>query len=162
MRWIDGSEMPQPYRRLLVHDHDMTSELQNFHDDSISLEVLRWLRKENTYMREVILHASTSGQPVEYGVIEILLDSFPLDLHPPILEAHLPLGGILNDSGLPYHSEPQGFFAFPEAGLTGVFPGPPCGGILYGRYNHLVRPDHSKILAKIIEILPVENEGKNG
>ena len=154
MSWVDGGAVPQPYGRLLVHDHDMTSELERFHGSPLTLEVLRFKHDGSVYLREVVLHAGGSGEPVEYGVIEILLDSFPAELRPLILGGEVPLGRILNDSGMRYHSEPQGFFHVPEADLGAVFPGSTGGANLYGRYNHLIRADGSRVLAKIIEILP--------
>ena len=153
LSWIPASEVPQPYQKLLVHDHDMTSELANFHGDSISLTILHSRLNDQIYLREVTLHAATTGTAVEYGLIEILLDSFPPDLRPRILAGDTPLGAILTSSGLPFRSVPQGFFTVPSQTLESIFPPSPTGKILFGRYNHLVG-DESKIFARIIEILP--------
>ena len=153
LSWIPASEVPQPYQKLLVHDHDMTSELAAFHGDSISLTVLRSQLDDPIYLREVTLHAASSGNTVEYGVIEILLDSLPPELRPRILAGDTPLGTILTTSGLHFHSEPQGFFTIPSQKLESIFLQSPSGKILFGRYNHLVT-DELKILARILEILP--------
>lgn len=153
MSWIPPQEIPQPYQKLLVHDHDMTSELAAFHGDSISLTVLRSQLDDPIYLREVTLHAATSGNTVEYGLIEILLDSFPPELRSRILAGDTPLGTILTTSGLPFHSEPQGFFTVPAERLATIFPPSPSGKILFGRYNHLVG-ENAKIFARILEILP--------
>jgi hypothetical protein len=61
LSWIPANEVPQPYQKLLVHDHDMTSELAAFHGDSISLTVLHSQLNDSIYLREVTLHASSSG-----------------------------------------------------------------------------------------------------
>jgi hypothetical protein len=156
LSWIPANEVPQPYHKLLVHDHDMTSELAYFHGDSISLTVLHSQLNDPIYLREVTLHAATSGAIVEYGLIEILLDSFPPDLRPRILAGDTPLGAILTHSGLPFRSEPQGFFTIPAHTLESIFPPSPTGKILFGRYNHLVG-DKSQIFARILEILPSQN-----
>lgn len=160
MHWIGGDTVPPPYEGLLVHDHDMTSALEEFHAEPISLEVLQSEQGGELYLREVVLHTATSGKPVEYGVIEILLDTFPEDLRPLILDGHLPLGQILNESGLPYRSEPRGFFSVPAADLADLFPASAGGEILYGRYNQLIHAENSKTLAKILEILPLECGGR--
>jgi chorismate-pyruvate lyase len=151
--WIPAAEVPAPYQQLLVHDHDMTSELAGFHQDSISLTVLQSRQTENIYFREVTLHAATSGAPVEYGLIEILLDSFPAELRPLILAGDTPLGNILTTSDLDFRSEPQGFFTIPAEVLGAVFPKSPAGAKLFGRYNHLICGE-STCLARILEILP--------
>lgn len=152
--WLPAAEVPAPYQKLLVHDHDMTSELAAFHGDSISLTVLRSQLDAPIYLREVTLHAATSGKPVEYGLIEILLGSFPPDLRPRILAGDTPLGTILTTSGLPFRSEPQGYFTLPAQSLATIFPESPTGKILFGRYNHLIG-DNSNIFARILEILPL-------
>ena len=154
LSWIPATEVPQPYRKLLVHDHDMTSELAAFHGDTISLTVLHSQLNDPIYLREVTLHAATSGNTVEYGLIEILLDSFPPEFRPRILAGNTPLGAILTTSGLPFRSQPQGFFTLPAQVLDSIFPHSPSGKILFGRYNHLVGDD-SNIFARIIEILPL-------
>ena len=153
LAWLPAPEVPAPYQQLLVHDHDMTSELAGFHQDSISLTVLQSRQTENIYFREVTLHAATTCAPVEYGLIEILLDSFPAELRPLILAGHTPLGAILTTSGLPFRSEPQGFFTIPADVLRSVFPKSATGVKLYGRYNRLVCGE-SACLARILEILP--------
>lgn len=156
LSWIPAAEVPQPCHQLLVHDHDMTSELASFHADSITLKVLHSHKSAGTYFREVTLHAATSGAPVEYGLIEILLDAFPAEIRPRILAGDTPLGAILNSSGLDYRSEPQGFFTIPSRSLRAVFPQSPGGKILYGRYNHLMC-GKCTCLARIIEILPTSD-----
>jgi chorismate-pyruvate lyase len=153
LAWIPAAEVPAPYQQLLVHDHDMTSELAGFHQDSISLTVLQSRQTGNIYFREVTLHAATSRAPVEYGLIEILLDSFPAELRPLILAGDTPLGNILTTSSLDFRSEPQGFFTIPTEVLGTVFPKSPAGAKLFGRYNHLICGE-STCLARILEILP--------
>lgn len=153
LAWIPATDVPAPYRQLLVHDHDMTSELAAFHRDEITLEVLHSRQSGDTYLREVVLHTATSGTPVEYGLIEIQLAAFPADLRPLILAGRTPLGAILNASGLVYRSEPQGFFTVPPESLNAIFSPSPGGAVLFGRYNHLVCRE-STCLARILEILP--------
>ena len=153
LAWLPAPEVPAPFHQLLVHNHDMTSELASFHGDSIALRVLQAGQTGDVYFREVTLHINTTRMPVEYGLIEILLDSFPVELRPLILAGNTPLGAILNASGLSYRSEPQGYFTVPATALESVFSQSPTGATLYGRYNHLIFGE-STILARILEILP--------
>ena len=153
LAWLPAPEVPAPYQQLLVHDHDMTSELAGFHRDSIILTILQSDLSGDSYFREVTLHAATTGHPIEYGLIEILLDSFPTELRPLILAGETPLGAILTTSGLVFRSEPQGYFSIPAQGLSAVFPQSSSGAILFGRYNHLLCGE-STCLARILEILP--------
>lgn len=151
--WCASSEVTEPAQGLLVHDSDMTSALERFHDDRISLEVLQAKQEEGYYFREVVLRAAGSGLPVEYGLIEIELSAFENPLRAAIVEGEQPLGGLLNEAGLAYRSAPLGFFRVPAADLEKVFSETPGGTILYGRYNQLIAADGTR-LARIIEILP--------
>lgn len=153
LAWLPASEVPPPYHGLLVHDHDMTTELGCFYRASINLTVLHSRQSDGVYFREVTLHAATTGLPVEYGLIEIVLDAFPAALRPRILAGDTPLGTILNTSNVSYRSEPQGFFTIPAEVFQSIFPQSPAGAVLFGRYNHLICGENT-CLARILEILP--------
>lgn len=150
---IDGDEMPEPYRSLLVHGGDMTSRLEAFHGGGIILELLNRERTASAYRREVVLHVEETYLPVEYGAIEIELGAFEPELRAKILEEHLPLGGLLNRFRVKYHSEPRAFFklgADPEMNrLFGL-----QADEFFGRSNELV--SNGIVLARIIEVLRPE------
>jgi chorismate-pyruvate lyase len=151
---VSHEEIPEPARTLLVHHGDMTSRLQRFHQSSIGLRVLQsWHEREDVYSREVLLLAHASGVPVEYGAIEIFLGGLSPQLRTLILAGEVPLGGILNSSGIQYRSEPQEFFRLRQspslAALLDAEPGIP----LYGRCN-VLRTVEGTLLARIVEVLP--------
>ena len=72
--------MPEPYRRLLVHNGDMTSRLEDFHGGPVELEVLHREHATEAYRREVLLRTVSGGEAVEYGAIEIDLAAFDREL----------------------------------------------------------------------------------
>ncbi len=152
--WIEGAEMPLPYRDLLVHKRDMTSTLANFHESEIGLEVLKVAAEGDVYSREVILFAVSSGKPVEYGAIQIQLQHFQSAERAAIVGGKEPLGSILNRMKCPYSSRPRGFFSIKAPAVCQARFGCGAGATLYGRYNLLVNAEE-KELASIIEILPL-------
>ena len=154
---IEGSEMPEPYRGLLVHHGDMTSRLEAFFGGSIVIEVLHCEHLPEVYRREVVLRIEATGLPVEYGAIEIDLGAFDGEMRRLILEHHLPLGGLLNRFGVRYRSEPKGFLKLgPDAVLQEVF-GLPEARQFFGRSNVLLGED-GRTLARIVEVVrPAEN-----
>jgi hypothetical protein len=100
----------------------------------------------------VVLHVTASGEPVEYGAIEIFLPAFPEQLRTEILEGKLPLGGLLNAHGVKYRSEPKAFIRLSDdATMCGIFR---CTGscAFFGRCNELRRED-GELLARIVEVL---------
>lgn len=151
---ISPQDIPEPQRSLLVHERDMTRTLENFHGRRVHLEVLnRRHDSDGTYWREVVLRLDGSNEPVEFGAILIHLDRFPEPWRSQILGEHLPLGAILNSSGLHYSSKPSAYLRFTSEGIVQHVFGLDEPNPLYGRRNTL-RNDRGEALAEIIEILP--------
>lgn len=156
-RWeqVEPLEVPEPQRRLLVHERDMTRTLEQFHRDKIHLRVLSSRRDHESYWRESVLELDASGRAVEFGAIQIFLDRFAEPWRSQILGEHLPLGRILNESGMPYTSRPSGYFRCePDVFIRGALGvADPAVDVLYGRQNTLTASD-GRPLAEIVEILP--------
>jgi len=68
---VDPQEIPDPYYSLLVHEGDMTSRLEAFHEDEIKVRKLSSSSDGKAYFREVVLHAENAQKATEYGAIEI-------------------------------------------------------------------------------------------
>lgn len=151
--WVEVDEVELPYRDLLCHARDMTSTLARFHEGEVSLEVFQKRSDQGAYLREVLLRVGEKA--VEYGVIRIHLENFPSSLREEVVAAEKPLGTILNESALTYFSEPGGFLKISGKSFKPHFFPSPSSKFLFGRYNTLLNADR-KILARIIEILPLE------
>lgn len=150
---VPAAEVPEPYRTLLVHDRDMTRTLEQFHGGVIHLRVLSSYHEGDAYWRESVLELDGSDRPVEFGAIKIHLNRFPEPWRSQILAEHLPLGGILNASGIAYTSRPTAFLRFQADDFIGRAFGLTGPAALYGRQNTL-REAAGNVLAEIIEILP--------
>jgi chorismate-pyruvate lyase len=149
---VPGGNVPQPYRDLLVHHGDMTSRLEAFHRGSIELDVLHSESSGDVYRREVLLRVAPTGIPVEYGAIEIFLDAFDEPLRAKVLEAHIPLGGLLNAFKMNYRSEPRAFIQLaPDPEMDALFELPGADP-LFGRVNLLLGTG-GRELARIVEVL---------
>ena len=48
---IDGADMPEPYRKLLVHADDMTPTLEHFHGQRIHLRMVNREAVSYTHLR---------------------------------------------------------------------------------------------------------------
>ena len=150
---IEPERIPQPYKSLLVHQHDMTSTLEGHHGGRIHLRIISNVRRGDDYFREVVLLVEGSEKPVEFGAIKISLELFPESARQQILEEHWPLGRILHESGLKFTSQPRAYLRVASdklidalLGLTGVH-------LLFGRRNTLWDSE-GRSLAEIVEILP--------
>ena len=150
---VNGDEVPEPFRTLLVHSHDMTPTLEQFYGENLHLRVFRREYRGDLYFREVTLALDNNEQPVEFGAIKINLALFSSTARRQILEEHLPLGHILETCAVPHTSRPKAFlrtqsddFINQSLKLSGQ-------NVLYGRRNTLFDAE-DRPLADILEILP--------
>lgn len=150
---VSGEQVPEPYRSLLVHQNDMTSTLESFHNDRIHLHVVGRDRRNGHYYREVVLQTDRDNKPVEFGAIKINLDLFPEDAQAQILQERLPLGRILKECGMEFSSRPQGFLRIASDALMQDLLKLTQTQLLYGRRNTLF-DGQRRALAEIVEILP--------
>ena len=156
---LDVEEMPQPYRRLLVHDRDMTPTLEAAFGRPIQLRVMQPWISGALLTRQVLLVLDREETPVVFGAIRIHLDAFPLPAREEILQGHRPLGAILHHHRLAHQSRPQAFIRVAADGpISRALRGPSPGSLLYGRLN-LLRSLQEETLAEILEILPALQEG---
>jgi hypothetical protein len=149
---LKGEEVPQPYKKLLVHSSDMTPTLEAFFRQPMSLTVLSRDIEVDTYLREVTLNLGSGGRPVEYGAIRISLAQLPA-------QARRPLGNILQSEAIPHLSWPQAFFSVQSDSRMSKVLGLREPARLYGRRNVLVDISR-RLLAEVIEVLaPVPKPG---
>jgi len=153
LQQIEGEEMPEPYKTLLVHQNDMTPTLENYHGRSVHLRVLGREHRGNTYSRQVVLHLEGDEQPVEFGAIKIHLALFAPAAREQILREQWPLGHILKDHAIAHASQPQGFLRIASDPLINSVLGLTGAHVLYGRRNTL-SDSAGRSLAEIVEILP--------
>ena len=154
---VDGEAVPQPYRRLLVHNNDMTPTLKKFHERHIHLRLLGRRRKRDQYFREVVLLLDGSDEPVEFGAIMINLNLFTPEAREHILEEQRPLGHIMQECGVRHSSRPKAFLRLASDQFINQALQLSGAHVLYGRRNTLFDPQE-RALAEIVEILPPAQE----
>jgi chorismate-pyruvate lyase len=158
---LEGREIPEPYRSLLVHERDMTPTLEDVYQRNIQLRVLHYELSGSVVSRQVVLIPEHGARPVAFGAIKIHLQNFPPQARPEVLESQRPLGTILRTQGIPHAGRPNGYIqvrtdAIIESALqlTG-------SNLLYGRRNMIVDAEQ-RILAQVVEILPPSNGNSHG
>jgi chorismate-pyruvate lyase len=157
---IPAESVPEPYRRLLVHQDDMTPTLEKFHGDRVHLKVISRQTRGDYYFREVVLFTENSQTPVEFGAIKINLTLFPALARHHILEEKEPLGTILGQDHIVHSSRPKAYLRLaPDAFMREALALSADKLLLYGRRNTLF--DHQqRSLAEIVEILPPEKAAR--
>lgn len=147
-----GHEVPEPYRRLLVHSNDMTPTLEAFYRRPMGIAVLSREREGADYLREVILKPVGEARPVEYGVIRICLEHLPAAAQQHVLEERRPLGNILQTEAIAHLSWPQAFFRVEADSHMARMLGLHRRVALYGRRNVLLDGSR-RLLADVLEVL---------
>ena len=153
LQQVDGEAVPQPFKRLLVHNNDMTPTLEKFHQRDIHLRLLGRRRKGSEYFREVVLLLDDSDQPVEFGAIKIFLSLFTRQARRQILQERRPLGHILQECGVQHNSRPRAFLRLASDRFINEALRLAGANVLYGRRNTLL-DSQERPLAEIVEILP--------
>lgn len=157
---IEGGDMPEPYRSLLVHQGDMTPVLEEFFGERIVLKVLQSRCDAQRMSREVVLVGKATRKAMEFGAIGIELEPFPPQARAAIRACQQPLGTILREAALKHTSQPSLYFrvASDELMQSSLTLDEPAE--LYGRCNEL-RDGQGALLAQVVEILPwiSETEG---
>jgi hypothetical protein len=157
---VNGAEIPEPQRTLLVHDSDMTPTLEKFHGENIHLQVIRSEEREGAYYREVVLLLEKAKRPVEFGAIKINLGLFPAAAQRSILDEDLPLGTVLARFKVKHTSRPKAYLKIEADEFICQALSLKPGHTLYGRRNTLFDPQQ-RPLAEIVEILPPIQEKKH-
>jgi len=153
MEIVPGEAVPEPYRSLLVHSHDMTPTLEKFHGGEIYIHALSSEQRKDGYFREVVLHRASDDTPVEFGANCVNLSLFTPEARWMILQEKVPLGRILKDHGIVHHTRALHFFRVePDAlicrALNLATPAP-----LFGR-QAMICNGTGQPLSQVIEILP--------
>jgi hypothetical protein len=150
---IEPPEIPEPYRKLLVHSNDMTHTLEAYHDAGIYLEPRTVIDASDEYAREVVLRLEGSGKPVEYGAIRIFLNRLDVPVQVEIRDARRPLGTLLEEYSQDRESRPEKYFRIlPDRTIREIF-GEDAGDAVYARQNRIVNRA-GECIAQVLEILP--------
>ena len=153
VRSLEGSDVPQPYRQLLVHESDMTSTLEEFFDQSIRLDPLQVREVDDVLYRQVLLRTIDDDLPVEFGAIRIQLHMFDECMQELIREGVIPLGGIMNQHRIEYASKPTDWFSIQPDAIIMKALQLELPQTLFGRHNILTNAS-GRQYAEVVEILP--------
>lgn len=153
MHAVEGADMPQWSRRLLVHDGDMTPTLEAHHRATLHLHLLHRLIDGQALLRLVVLRRDDIDAPVEFGAIRIHLDRLPEAARDQVIASRKPLGSILADHAITHLSRPRGYFSVVSDPIINRALNMGESATLYGRSNLLL--NHAgQPLAEVVEILP--------
>jgi chorismate-pyruvate lyase len=133
---LPPESVPEPYKRLLVHEHHMTVTVEAHHGKPVYLRVLGRHREGAWYSRKILLLPVGTLRVVQFGIMRINLDLLDRKVRLKILEENTPLGRVLIKHNVLRRIEPTAFLRLtPNAELLRHFslpqPIPTYGRLAY-------------------------------
>jgi hypothetical protein len=158
---IPSSLTPEPYKKLLVHDHHMTLAMESHHDCSVDVRVVAQKLDGLLYAREILLlkgqskavtqaevERSSSPRPnlfppqqedegarrvVQYGIVRFNLSYVTEGVRQEILAGQTPLGRVLINHNVLRHIDLGAILEIQAGPRLAAHFGMPVGGMTYGR-----------------------------
>lgn len=115
---VPAAVTPEPYRKLLVHDHHMTLAMEEFHGHAVKVHVLQRQEANDGYHRSSALTVPgtlpgrTIGRPgevfpgervVQFGAIRFNFEFVTQEVRDEIIAEQIPLGQVLIDHNVLRH-----------------------------------------------------------
>jgi chorismate-pyruvate lyase len=120
--WLAGPDVPEPYHRLLVHEHHMTVTVEAHHGAPVDVRILQRRHEEDAYARRIILTLQGSDRVVLFGIVRIRLHYCSPQVREKIVAGKTPLGRILIQHNVLRRIEPTAYLRVPPtAGLMQHF-----------------------------------------
>ncbi len=119
---VAPDKMPEPYRRLLVHEHHMTVTVESFYGSLVDVRVLAHRLDGDSYARKILLVTQHNPRVVQYGLVRINLLQCSPDVRAAIVAQRTPLGRILIEHNVLRRIEPTAFLrVFPGSAMLEWF-----------------------------------------
>ncbi|MEK6233771.1 MAG: hypothetical protein N2C14_03580 [Planctomycetales bacterium] len=88
-------DVPEPYRRLLAHEHHMTVTVEDFHQSLVDVQVVGKNVSDSHYARKILLTRQADGAVVQFGIMRVNLYYLSPAVRDEIVKEETPLGRIL-------------------------------------------------------------------
>ncbi len=92
---VPSALTPEPFKRLLVHEHHMTVTMEEFYHTSVVVKVLDRKLDGDIYSRKILLERADDGKVVQFGLVRFDLEVVLPKVREEILSERTPLGRIL-------------------------------------------------------------------
>ena len=86
---------PEPYHRMLVHEHHMTVNMESYHDCSVDVEVVASKFIGDLYCRKILLKKHGTDIPVQFGIVRFNFGFVTDSVREQIESESIPLGRVL-------------------------------------------------------------------
>lgn len=153
---VPAEDVPQPYRRLLVHHEHMTVTVEDHYGGAVDVQVMACRRTGDEYARKILLKLREGGRAVQFGLVRIDLGVCPAPVRDAIVEGKTPLGRVLIQHDMLRRIDPTAFLKVRLGTKMAEWFGCEPGAETYGRLGVIYTGDRPVI--EVLEILaPVDS-----
>jgi chorismate-pyruvate lyase len=92
---VRGADLQNPYRSLLFHHSHMTVTVEEYHQEKVAVEVLRYDFAGGMYHREIRLRGERSERILQYGIVRLNPRLLQPKVWQEIESRRIPLGRVL-------------------------------------------------------------------
>lgn len=125
--------MPEPYRKMLAHDHHMTVTMEEYHGGPVDVHVLAHRDVGELYCRKILLTKQGTDQVVQFGIIRFDFKFVTPAVREEILARQTPLGRVLIRHNVLRHIDLNALLRVEAGPGLAKHLQMPVGGTTYGR-----------------------------
>ena len=92
---VARAAVPEPYHRMLVHEHHMTVTMESYHDCKVEVEVVESRLVDDLYCRKILLRNDITGEVVQFGIVRFNFGFVTDSVRQEIESQEIPLGRVL-------------------------------------------------------------------
>lgn len=142
---VPSQTLPEPYRRMLVHNHHMTVTMESFHGCPVDVRVIDRRLDGNFYNRKIVLLKSGTETVVQFGIVRFDLNYVTQSVRDEILAAQKPLGRVLIDHNVLRHIDLGAVLRISAGPALARYLQMTPGGITYGRLATIFCNRHAAV-----------------
>ncbi|MAT14196.1 MAG: hypothetical protein CMJ46_02890 [Planctomyces sp.] len=125
--------VPEPFKRLLVHDHHMTVTMEEFYNCRVNVRVLEERESQGLYCRMILLESNETEQVVQFGIVRFNFEYVTEAVRDEILSREIPLGRVLINHNVLRHIDLGAMLKIKLGPKMAEYFSAPVGAETYGR-----------------------------
>lgn len=155
-QYVARSLVPEPYRQMLVHDHHMTINMEEYHGCSVDVRVLDRKREGDTYCRKILLTKHGTEDVVQFGIVRFDFQYVTPAVREEIISESTPLGRVLINHNVLRHIDLGAIVKIKAGPALARYLQMEEGDVTYGRLatifcNHRPAVDLLEISAPLLQ-----------
>jgi len=142
---VASEALPEPYRRMLAHNHHMTVTMESYHNCRVDVRILDRRLDGDFYSRKIVLLKSGTDRVVQFGIVRFDLSYVTPIVREEILAGNKPLGRVLIDHNVLRHIDLGAVLRLVAGPSLARHLQMPVGGTTFGRLATIFCNRHAAV-----------------